>query len=689
MAREVETRLRGAEILYTVASNRARQTAGWSTARRIIDFDYGKLVMARRWLALFQHHDAITGTSKAVVMQDYGEKLFAALTAAIEIESRSSAVILADDDRSWQQFRLLPAIQRPSYAQKAEKVLLELGKRPNSSANTSASQTIILYNSDAHFRHEVVRLKIDWPFVRLVDSSGVKIRHQINPTWAMSSEDANSRIRRQLHRSQRLEHAKDTFELVFIAPLPPLSLTAFRIEKESWNSNSTVQDSTLIFCSNCSRNEAKNVKGPFQFQSMENADIQLENKKIKLLFDGQTGFLRSVTKKSTNKTTLCSMQFAAYPSAMFHSGAYLFQPDPNTNEPYIDELKEQKPQIFIISGTVMSEISVVYDQLVHSTIIFHKSDSVLEDVILMETSLDMGPPPAYREREFFIRFKTGVRNVHVRSGAESNATDDSPEFYTDQNGFQMTRRVRLNTLGVEANYYPVTSAAYIQDRQQRLNLLVASAHGLTSLNPGWIELMIDRRTIHDDGRGMGEGVTDNLPTLTPFILILEDRQSSVASHDDALPKLSLLAHQVSLMLMYPAAVFIVDSPDHSAVESLSRARAVLLNQPLPCNIHLVGLRTLSESSQTLEADLPSNSALLTLHNRGYDCSIPATIPHCDIPSQADRPFHALPPSVQWIGLHLKGVEATTLTGLHSLGSVDFDSIRIPPMEISSFNVTFA
>jgi len=75
LAREVESRLRGAEIAYTVALNRARRK-GWIQPVRILDFDYGKLVEARRHLALFQHHDAITGTSKAFVMRDYGQKLF-------------------------------------------------------------------------------------------------------------------------------------------------------------------------------------------------------------------------------------------------------------------------------------------------------------------------------------------------------------------------------------------------------------------------------------------------------------------------------------------------------------------------------------------------------------------------------------------------------------------------------------
>ena len=171
LARDVEGRLRGAEILFTLCLNRARQSP-FPTAKRIMDLDYGRLVKARRWLALFQHHDAITGTSKALVMQDYGRKLFEALQIASGIVSRCASILLSRDDEEWQRIRLLPALQRPSYDRLPQKMTLELAK-------DEAQQTLVLYNSDGHFRNEVIRLKISWPYVRVLDPDDRKIRHQV------------------------------------------------------------------------------------------------------------------------------------------------------------------------------------------------------------------------------------------------------------------------------------------------------------------------------------------------------------------------------------------------------------------------------------------------------------------------------------------------------------------------------
>jgi hypothetical protein len=60
------------------------------------------------------------------------------------------------------------------------------------------------------------------------------------------------------------------------------------------------------------------------------------------------------------------------------------------------------------------------------------------------------------------------------------------------------------------NYYPVTSAIYIQDNATglRSTLLTDRAHGATSLKPGQIEVMLHRRCVCDDGRGVGEPLSE-------------------------------------------------------------------------------------------------------------------------------------------------------------------------------------
>ena len=95
------------------------------------------------------------------------------------------------DDDQWQRFRLLPALQRPSYDKLPQKMTLDLA------STTQTEKTVVLFNSEAHHRHEMVRLKTSWPYVRVLDPEGRKIRHQVNPVWT-------------LQHHQRLEHAPET-----------------------------------------------------------------------------------------------------------------------------------------------------------------------------------------------------------------------------------------------------------------------------------------------------------------------------------------------------------------------------------------------------------------------------------------------------------------------------------------------
>ncbi|XP_028089449.1 alpha-mannosidase At3g26720 isoform X2 [Camellia sinensis] len=94
-------------------------------------------------------------------------------------------------------------------------------------------------------------------------------------------------------------------------------------------------------------------------------------------------------------------------------------------------------------------------------------------------------------------------------------------FYTDSNGRDFIKRVRdyredwdlqVNQ-PVAGNYYPVNLGIYIEDESTELSVLVDRAVGGSSLVDGQIELMLHRRLIHDDARGVGEALNEEVCVL--------------------------------------------------------------------------------------------------------------------------------------------------------------------------------
>lgn len=686
--RQLENSLRSTEILYTIALNNAKQHS-LLPHLKILERDFERLVKARRNLGLFQHHDAITGTSKSFVMRDYGMKLFEGIRDTVSIQQNAlQSLVFPDIPIKPDQSLLLSDKERESYEKLPRRTPIQLGP-----IGTNQTRKVMLYNSLAQLQEYLIQIRTNTSNVKVSDNSGHEIVYQVNPVW--ETGDGNN---------VKFWLAADEFEVVFLAKLPPLSIVTYSIVYSETDDDSLA----TVYCKKCEKKTMLNsdnagkpetIKSKFQIKDIPSGDIQLENSKLKILFNGHTGFMKTVTRKHKPKKMQCGIQFAAYRSAQFHSGAYLFMPDPNERDYEKDVLLSYKDQMSIIitTGRVTAEILVVYGAFLLHTVTIFIGDNSLSDSIFIENVVDFESPPKNRETELFMRIVSDVQN------------GDSPEFFSDLNGFNMQKRVKVERIGLEGNYFPITSMAYIQDENIRLSLLTDHAQGVASWQPGFLEVMLDRRTLYDDSRGMGEGVVDNRKTVSHYWLLIEDIElkndekiappkrfeedspfdkgdvvrsfnlptdtPSVvdAPKSESFSRPSLHANQLANALNYPVSVFIVD-PDHQ--HSVNKT-LMLINKPLPCDVHLMTLRTQSDS---IYSQFPSSSALMVLHRQGYDCAVNNNFT-CKVNSIAeDFNFH-------YVGV--KDIEIKTLTGLDTLYSLrKLGDVYVEPMSLKTVNITF-
>lgn len=661
LSRELESNLRGLEILFTVALNRARQSNNYN-ALRIFEKNYEKMISARRNLGLFQHHDAITGTSKAQVMRDYGMRLFESLQDAVKLQESTIELLVQSEVTNEHGF-VLSELEREGFQKPSRKsaILVAAGNE---------SSDFVVYNSLAQERLEVVAIRTKVPNVEIRDGNGKLMEIQVNPVWNITDTLDSIGLPIGNGDAAKIRVSESLFEVLFVTRLPALSLVTFSIKQTD------VYKSRMatLYCNDCKDDEKKTA---FEVRNQQPGDVQLENHIMRLLFDGQSGFLKTVTKKSMGKAIQCAIKFGAYRSAQFHSGAYLFKVDREQKSPEEDVLEQYSAdvKILITSGPVASDVTAIYGPFLAHTVRIYNTKTALDRAIYIENDIDFEPPPKNRETEMYMRIVTDIEN------------GDVPEFHSDQNSFQYQRRVKVPSIGVEGNYFPITSAAFIQDERMRLTLMTTHAQGAASLEPGQLEVMVDRRTLYDDYRGMGEGVVDSRLTRHNFWMLLEQFEfpsvTPSATPDYQVP--TLFANQLLNALNYPANMYFVEKPEDPANTLHLNHDVRLLSQPLPCDVHLLNLRTLTETDLPL---FPSSSALLVLHRQGYSCrSLPTDADHDD--GCTEGTVHQ--DNVQiFRDLRVATMTSTLLTGLKQHQQIHkFGNVQLEPMELRTVNISFS
>lgn len=94
LTRKVESRLRAAELMFSWLMTRTYDGDKTHSFRPLLNTLFTELVLARRRLGLFQHHDGITGTARTAVVNDYGVRLTKAMNNCNRIISTSLAVTI-------------------------------------------------------------------------------------------------------------------------------------------------------------------------------------------------------------------------------------------------------------------------------------------------------------------------------------------------------------------------------------------------------------------------------------------------------------------------------------------------------------------------------------------------------------------------------------------------------------------
>ncbi|XP_063336018.1 alpha-mannosidase 2x isoform X1 [Pelmatolapia mariae] len=659
MDRVIESHLRGAEILYSLAVANARH-AGMEGRYPVSD--YSLLVDARRSVGLFQHHDAITGTAKENVVIDYGTKLLRSLIGLKRVIINAAHFLVMKNKEFYRFYQTEPFLEtddrRATQDSMPQRTLIEV--------DPAGPRYLVMFNPVERERLCAVTVLVNTVRVRVLTEDGQTLPVQLSAQWSSASQ-----------------MSAEVFEATFMVRLPPLALAVFHLY-DSPDSPMTLRSDTLLRLSG--RGVAARAVDPLPVRSQQ-ADSQtfyISSQSLTLGFSGTTGLLESIKRKDDPQEVKVQMQFMVYGTrpSKDKSGAYLFLPDGKA-KPYH---QKEPPVVRVVEGPLFSEVVAHYQHFQQTIRIYNVPgvDGLSIDITTMVDIRDQ------TNKELAMRLVTDIQSGEV--------------FYTDLNGFQMQPRRHYLKLPLQANFYPMSSQVYIQDGNYRLTLHTAQALGVSSLESGQLEVIMDRRLMQDDNRGLGQGLKDNKKTANRFRLLLE-RRSASNKHDGFFAKLSSLLRSFLSPLLSDRVQEMTDSATTSFPSVLSHMTNAMLNHevlalpvlpkrrgipplqtfaPLksifPCDLHLVNLRSI-QSQQDPQS--PSPYTALILHRLALDCNFEAQ----NLGFNCTTTQGQLSVSALFKNLDLQLLQPMSLTLMHSgTPLANNTTITLDPMEISAFKL---
>ncbi|GFR83293.1 alpha-mannosidase [Elysia marginata] len=471
--RALQAKLRITEIIYTMTMIQPELSVTFKSQNST-----AVLVKARRALALFQHHDAITGTSRKYVMRDYGRNL---LSAIKEVNN-----LLALLNFHW---------------------MLNIKVKPKTLKDRLPSLTMWdEWTEDSYPRlktshsdgiwHVIVTnpLTVNWVSPVTIQTStpsyvkskqGTIIPSQCNPVFGSN-----------------MLPLQGVYDIIFFADVPPLSMRTYQVVESS----DKAEFSTITVYGK--KLSTKDFVPEFQPVKSTKPVIEIENSLLKATFSACTGTLQSVLRQTDQAVYQTEIKMMTYGTGSWSnpfrdsSGAYIFMPRGPAQE-----VESLYPSIVVIHGPVASTVMAKLPGVRHAATLYN-TDGPMGAGIHIENLADLSSE-TWNNHELVMRLET---NVYPQES----------DWCVDLNGYQMHRKKWRSKFLIQGNYHPMTSMVYIEDEQlSRITLITSHSHGASTQSPGWLEVILDRRLMQDDWRGLNEGVKDNVVSPSNFILLVE------------------------------------------------------------------------------------------------------------------------------------------------------------------------
>uniref|UniRef100_A0A3B1J9Z3 Alpha-mannosidase n=1 Tax=Astyanax mexicanus TaxID=7994 RepID=A0A3B1J9Z3_ASTMX len=431
-------------------------------------FGKGDSETMRRAMAVAQHHDAVSGTEKQHVANDYAKRLGIGWDHCQVLVSNSLAALSGSN---------VPRVFCEN---------LNISVCPLTEGSKRFSMNV--YNPLARPISWSVHLPVNGSSYSVQDSNGMAVNSQVIPV---------SKATQNLRRGRG--YAKN--ELVFQVQAPPLGFSTYSI---------------ILLGRAGAPDEPKRA-----------APVSMQNKYLKATFDPTTGLLSGLTNLETQQSIQLSQNFYWYNASNGNdesrqtSGAYIFRP--NSSTPYTIS---SKPVVSTLQNSVVQEVRQQFSPWVSQVVRLYEGSRDLE----LEWTIGPVPVDDGLGKEVITRLDSSISSAEY--------------FYTDSNGREVLQRRKdyrptwdlKQTEPVAGNYYPMNSRAFIKDKGSQLTVVTDRSQGVSSLNNGSLEIMLHRRLLYDDYRGVGEPLSepgefgDGLVVRGRLLLTLTPPETAADAH---------------------------------------------------------------------------------------------------------------------------------------------------------------